>query len=291
MNTPLNDSPVWLITGCSSGLGRALAARVLARGHRLIATARQPETLDELVAADPSRCRALALDVADASQVAPVVAQAAEIFGRLDVVVNNAGYGLVGAVEEYDEAQITRNFETNFFGALRVIRAALPILRAQRRGHFVNISAAAVIANYAGFSIYGATKWALEGLSESLAAEVRPLGLKVTIVQPGPFRTEFISRSLERASAAIPDYEASSGKFRRFLETMNGRQPGDPAKAADAIIAAVESDNPPLRLVLGKYAIDKTRRKLGSAARELDAGSAAGAATDFTMEGPAEAAR
>lgn len=291
MNTPLNDSPVWLITGCSSGLGRALAARVLARGHRLIATARQPETLDELVAADPSRCRALALDVADASQVAPVVAQAAEIFGRLDVVVNNAGYGLVGAVEEYDEAQITRNFETNFFGALRVIRAALPILRAQRRGHFVNISAAAVIANYAGFSIYGATKWALEGLSESLAAEVRPLGLKVTIVQPGPFRTEFISRSLERASAAIPDYEASSGKFRRFLETMNGRQPGDPAKAADAIIAAVESDNPPLRLVLGKYAIDKTRRKLGSAARELDAGSAAGAATDFTMEGQAEAAR
>ena len=291
MNTPLNDSPVWLITGCSSGLGRALAARVLARGHRLIATARQPETLDELVAADPSRCRALALDVADASQVAPVVAQAAAIFSRLDVVVNNAGYGLVGAVEEYDEAQITRNFETNFFGALRVIRAALPILRAQRRGHFVNISAAAVIANYAGFSIYGATKWALEGLSESLAAEVRPLGLKVTIVQPGPFRTEFISRSLERASAAIPDYEASSGKFRRFLETMNGRQPGDPAKAADAIIAAVESDNPPLRLVLGKYAIDKTRRKLGSAARELDAGSAAGAATDFTMEGQAEAAR
>lgn len=291
MNTPLNDSPVWLITGCSSGLGRALAARVLARGHRLIATARQPETLDELVAADPSRCRALALDVADASQVAPVVAQAAEIFGRLDVVVNNAGYGLVGAVEEYDEAQITRNFETNFFGALRVIRAALPILRAQRRGHFVNISAAAVIANYAGFSIYGATKWALEGLSESLAAEVRPLGIKVTIVQPGPFRTEFISRSLERASASIPDYDPSSGKFRRFLETMNGRQPGDPAKAADAIIAAVESDNPPLRLVLGKYAIDKTRRKLGSAARELDAGSAAGAATDFTTEGHAEAAR
>ncbi|PHX72158.1 MAG: short-chain dehydrogenase/reductase [Opitutia bacterium] len=291
MNTPINDSPVWLITGCSSGLGRALAARVLARGHRLIATARQPETLDELVAADPSRCRALALDVADASQVAPVVAQASEIFGRLDVVVNNAGYGLVGAVEEYDEAQITRNFETNFFGALRVIRAALPILRAQRRGHFVNISAAAVIANYAGFSIYGATKWALEGLSESLAAEVRPLGLKVTIVQPGPFRTEFISRSLERASASIPDYEPSSGKFRRFLETMNGRQPGDPAKAADAIIAAVESDNPPLRLVLGKYAIDKTRRKLGSAARELDAASAAGLATDFTMEGQAEAAR
>jgi NAD(P)-dependent dehydrogenase (short-subunit alcohol dehydrogenase family) len=277
----VNDAPVWLITGCSTGLGRALAARVLARGHRLIATARHPETLAELVAVDPSRCRALALDVADAPQVPAAVAQAAEAFGRLDVVVNNAGYGLVGAVEEYDEAQIVRNFETNFFGALRVIRAALPILRAQRRGHFVNISAAAVIANYAGFSIYGATKWALEGLSESLAAEVRPLGLKVTIVQPGPFRTDFVSRSLERASASIPDYEPSSGKFRRFLETMNGRQPGDPAKAADAIISAVESDNPPLRLVLGKYAIDKTRRRLAAAARELDAGSATGLATDF----------
>ena len=287
--SPVNDTPVWLITGCSSGLGRALAARVLARGHRVIATARQPETLAELVAADPHRCRALALDVADAPQVAPVVAQAAGAFGRLDVVVNNAGYGLVGAVEEYDEAQITRNFETNFFGALRVIRAALPILRAQRRGHFVNLSAAAVIANYPGFSIYGATKWALEGLSESLAAEVRPLGLKVTIVQPGPFRTDFVSRSLERATGHIPDYDPSSGKFRRFLETMNGRQPGDPTRAADAIIDAVAAENPPLRLVLGKYAIDKTRRKLASAARELDVGSATGLATDFSADGEARA--
>ena len=283
--TSLNDTPVWLITGCSSGLGRALAERVLARGHRLIATARQPETLADLVDANPSRCRAFALDVTDAPQIVSVVAQAAAVFGRLDVVVNNSGYGLIGAVEEYTETQITRNFETNFFGSLRVIRAALPILRAQKRGHFVNISAAAVIANYAGFSIYGAAKWALEGLSESLAAEIRPLGLKVTIVQPGPFRTHFISRSLERATGQIPDYEQSSGKFRRFLETMAGRQPGDPNKAADAIIDAVGSENPPLRLVLGKYAIDKARRKLGSAARELEAGNALGLATDFTTAG------
>lgn len=287
----VNHPPVWFITGCSSGLGRALAARVLAWGHRLIATARDPETLAELVATDPDRCRALALDVADAAQVASVVAQAAEAFGRLDVVVNNAGYGLVGAVEEYDDAQITRNFETNFFGALRVIRAALPILRSQRRGHFVNLSAAAVIANYPGFSIYGATKWALEGVSESLAAEVRPLGLKVTIVQPGPFRTDFVARSLERATRQIPDYDSSSGKFRRFLETMSGLQPGDPTKAADAIIAAVAAENPPLRLVLGKYAVDKARRKLAAAARELDAGGAAGLATDFTANGAAEATR
>jgi NAD(P)-dependent dehydrogenase (short-subunit alcohol dehydrogenase family) len=213
-----------------------------------------------------------------------VVAQAAAAFGRLDVVVNNAGYGLVGALEEFDDAQIARNFETNFFGALRVIRAALPILRAQRRGHFVNISAAAVIANYPGFSIYGATKWALEGVSEALAAEVRPLGLRVTIVQPGPFRTDFVARSLERAARQIPDYDPSSGKFQRFLEAMDGRQAGDPGKEADAIMAAVAADHPPLRLILGKYAIDKARRKLAASARELDAGSAAGLATDFVAE-------
>jgi NAD(P)-dependent dehydrogenase (short-subunit alcohol dehydrogenase family) len=277
--------PVWFITGCSRGIGRALAERVLARGHRLIATARHPDTLTDLAGAYPDRCRVLALDVADAAQVTTVVEQAAEAFGRLDVVVNNAGYGLIGAFEETDDEQIVRIFEANFFGALRVIRAALPIMRAQRRGHFVNLSAAAAIANYPGFSIYGATKWALEGVSESLAAEVRPLGLKVTIVQPGPFRTEFGSRSLERAAGQISDYEPSSGKFRRLLETMAGRQPGDPAKAADAIIAAVASDNPPLRLVLGKYAVDKARRKLVTAARELDAVSDAGRAADFATDG------
>ncbi|MDI1319047.1 MAG: SDR family NAD(P)-dependent oxidoreductase, partial [bacterium] len=219
--------------------------------------------------------------VADAAQVAATVSAAAAAFGRLDFVVNNAGYGLIGALEECDEAQIARNFEVNLFGALRVIRAALPLLRAQRRGHFVTISAAAVIANYAGFSIYGASKWALEGASEALAAEVRPLGLKVTIVQPGPFRTDFIARSLERASGHLADYDATSGKFRSYLETMTGRQPGDPLRAAAAIFTAVTAANPPFRLVLGKYAHDKARRKLPAAARELDATGELGLATDF----------
>jgi len=280
----MNDftsSPVWFITGCSSGLGRALAAHVLKRGQRVVATARQPEELGELVERYPDQCRALAFDVADPAQAARVVPEAAGILGRLDVVVNNAGFGLVGALEELGDAQIMRNFETNFFGAVRVMRAALPILRAQRRGHFVNISAAAAIANYAGFSIYGATKWALEGASEALAAEVRPLGLKVTLVQPGPFRTEFISRSLERAESNLADYDATSGKFIRFMDTMSGRQPGDPDLAAAAIMAAVESEHPPLRLVLGKYATDKARRKLVTASRELDAWAGIGAATDF----------
>jgi len=278
MTTP----SVWFITGCSTGLGRALASRALAAGHRVIATARQVEQLAELVAAHPATCRALALDVTVPASVMAAVSEAANAFGRLDVVVNNAGVGLVGAFEELGAAQITRNFDTNFFGALEVIRAVLPILRAQRSGHIVNISAAAVISNYAGFSIYGATKWALEGVSESLASELKPLGIKVTIVQPGPFRTDFIARSLECADSQIEDYDRSSGKFLRFLESMSGMQPGDPDKAAEAIITAVNSRNPPLRLVLGKYATDKVRTKLAVAERELAAWERVGCPTDFT---------
>ncbi len=274
-------SLVWLITGCSSGLGLSLAAHVLARGHRVVATAREPATLDELAARHPETCRVLALDVTDAAQVRDVVARSAEAFGRLNVIVNNAGYGLVGAFEELGGEQIARSFNTNFFGALEVVRAALPILRAQRSGHIVNISAAAAIANYPGFSIYGATKCALEGVSESLAAELKPLGIKVTIVQPGPFRTGFIARSLERAGSHIADYDRTSGKFLRFLETMEGRQPGVPGKAAEAIMAAVESDSPPLRLVLGKYANEKARRKLADVEKELDAWEPAGLPADF----------
>ncbi len=282
MNEPVTPSRVWLMTGCSSGFGLALATAVLARGQRVVATARRLESMADLAARHPETCRAITLDVTDSAQVKSAVAEAAAAFGRLDVVVNNAGYGLVGAFEELGEEQIARNFSVNFFAALEVIRAALPILRAQGSGHIVNISAAAVISNYAGFSIYGASKWALEGVSESLAAELKPLGIKVTIVQPGPFRTDFISRSLERAGNHFADYDRTSGKFLRFLETMSGKQPGDPAKAAEAIIAAVESDTPPLRLVLGKYANDKARKKFTDAEKERAAWEHIGIPTDFT---------
>jgi NAD(P)-dependent dehydrogenase (short-subunit alcohol dehydrogenase family) len=277
-------SPVWLITGCSSGLGRALAERVLARGQRVVATARLPEKITDLAATYPERCLALQLDVTKPEQIATAINRTVATFGQLDVVVNNAGYGLVGALEGLSDDQVRRNFETNFFGALQVIRAALPTMRTQRRGHLVAISAAAVIGNYPGFSIYGATKWALEGAMESLAAEVRPFGIKVTIVRPGPFRTAFVGRSLEQASARWEEYEGTSGKFQRFLEKMEGTQPGDPERAADAIIAAVEAERPPLRLALGAYATDKTRRQLASATRELEAWSAIGLATDFSSE-------
>lgn len=274
------QTPVWFITGCSTGLGRSLAQAVLRHGYRLIATARHIDAIEDLVASHPESVRAFALDVTDAGEVAGVVARAAAAFGRLDVVVNNAGYGLVGSLEDVSEDQIIRNFQANFFGALHVIRSALPILRGQRSGHFVTISAAAVIGNYPGFSIYGASKWALEGACESLAAEVKPLGIRVTVVQPGPFRTQFISRSLERVPTVTADYDATSGKFLRFLESMDGKQPGDPDKAAEAIVAAVDSANPPMRLVLGKYAVEKARRKLVAAARELENWSAVGLATD-----------
>ncbi len=229
----------------------------------------------------PETCRALALDVTEATQVKSAIAQGAEAFGRLDVIVNNAGYGLIGAFEELAPEEIARNFATNFYGPLEVIRAALPILRAQGSGHIVNISAAATIANYAGFSIYGAAKSALESVSEALVLELQPLAIKVSIVQPGPFRTGFIGHSLRRAEKHIAEYDRASGKFHRLLETMDGKQPGDPQRAAEAIIAAVESKTPPRRLVLGKYAHDKMRKKLAAAERELTACEPVGLPTEF----------
>ena len=272
----------WFITGCSSGLGRALAEKCLAQGHRVIATARDPQALQQLTQNFSDTCRAFALDVTDAAQVADVVSKAAASFSMLDVVVNNAGYGLLGAFEELDRDAIARNFATNFFGALEVMRAALPILRAQRRGHIVNISAAAAIANYPGFSIYGASKWALEGVSESLAAELRPLGIHVTMVRPGPFRTEFVARSMEHAETSIADYACTSGRFAKLLESTDGKQAGDPAKAAAAIIAAVEAPAPPMRLVLGKYATAKSRKQLAVLEKELAQWQHVGLETEIT---------
>jgi NAD(P)-dependent dehydrogenase (short-subunit alcohol dehydrogenase family) len=275
--TPRN----WLITGCSSGLGLALAEAALQAGDRVLATARNPENLSCLETEFPGTCRTAPLDLTCPSHIPAAVETALAAFGRIDVLVNNAGFGVVGALEEIDAEQVARNFQVNFFGALELIRAALPSLRAQGSGHIVNISAAAAIANYPGFSVYGATKWALEGASESLAAEIQPLGLRVTLVEPGPFRTEFIGRSLERARGAIDAYAPTSGKFLKLLQGMQGRQPGDPAKAAHAILAAVQSPNPPLRLVLGKYAHDKRRKQIAALEAELSTWQAIGQPTEF----------
>jgi NAD(P)-dependent dehydrogenase (short-subunit alcohol dehydrogenase family) len=277
-------SPVWLVTGCSRGLGLALATAALARGDRVVATARNPASLSGLAAAHPETCRPLALDVTQPALVDTAVTLAVAAFGRIDVVVNNAGVGLTGAIEETPETEIARCFDVNFLGALRVTRAVLPQLRTQRSGHVVFISAAAAIANYPGFGIYGAAKRALEGAAESLAQEARGFGVRVTIVQPGPFRTDFAGEALPKTSTRLPDYEGTRGKFERYLASMHGKQPGDPARAAAAILAAVDAERPPLRLVLGAYATDKARRILAAAQREVDAWAPMAAATEFVSD-------
>jgi NAD(P)-dependent dehydrogenase (short-subunit alcohol dehydrogenase family) len=274
-------SRTWFVTGASSGLGRAIAEAAREAGDCVVATARQPATLAGWAAAAPERCLVLPLDVTDSPQVADAVAAAVARFGRLDVVVNNAGYGLLGAVEECDEAQIRRCFETNFFGALNVIRAVLPRFREQRAGHLVNITAAAAIANYAGFGAYGAAKAALEALSESVRAETALLGIKVTLVEPGPFRTEFIHRSLERATNRLADYDRTSGKFAAVLKAIDGKQPGDPARAAAAIVEMVRSGKAPFRMPLGRYMVKKLRDRGAELTRAADEGEAVAVSADF----------
>jgi NAD(P)-dependent dehydrogenase (short-subunit alcohol dehydrogenase family) len=272
---------VWLITGCSTGFGRSLAEAVLAHGDRLIATARKPEQLQALVDQYPDTAKAIRLDVTNADEVKTAIETALATFGQIDVLVNNAGYGLIGALEEVSDTQIQRNFETNLFGAIRMIRAVLPIMRQQKSGHIINMSAIAGFANELGFSIYGGAKFALEGVSEALYGEVRPLGINVTLVEPGPFRTDFIGRSLERVEQPIEDYQRTVGKFLAFLEKIEGSQPGDPAKAAEAIIEVVNSKKPPLRLTLGKYAYSKFRKKIETMTAELNAWEELAANTDF----------
>ncbi|MFO1461100.1 MAG: SDR family NAD(P)-dependent oxidoreductase [Verrucomicrobiota bacterium] len=280
----MSDSKrVWLITGGSSGFGRSLVLAALAAGDPVVATARNPDSLAGLEAASAGAMRILTLDVTRPDQVRSVVSEAAASWGRLDVVVNNAGYGLVGALEEYGDDQIERNLSTNLLGPVNLIRAVLPTLRAQRSGHIINLSAAAAISNYPGFSIYGGAKAALESITESLRLELAPLGIRVTLVEPGPFRTEFIARSLDRGASRISDYDGSSGRFLGFLQKVDGKQPGDPDRAAAAMVRMVHGDRVPLRLVLGKYAIDKTRKMLAAREAELKEWEAIGTATDFPV--------
>ncbi len=277
-----DTSRTWLITGCSSGFGQSIAEAALIAGDHVIATARKLADLETLEHIGAGRCHILALDITDAAQVKAVIAEAATITGRLDVVVNNAGYGLIGAVEECSEEQTRRNFETNFFGALNVIRAVLPVMRAQESGHIVNISAAAAIANYPGFGVYGAAKAAVESLSESLRTELAPHGIKITVVQPGPFRTAFIERGLDHAEP-MPDYAGTAGKFAAFLKNVDGKQPGDPERAAALIVKMVRDGQSPLRLPLGKYAVKKIRDTASARLRELESWEQEAKETDFSV--------
>ena len=261
------SSRVWFITGCSTGFGRELARAVLRHGHRVVATARNPATLDEFRAS--ANALALGLDVTDPGQIAAAVGEAEAGFGRIDVVVNNAGYGYLAAVEEGEDDEVRAMFETNVFGLINVTKAVLPGMRARRAGHVVNISSMGGRVGFAGIGYYNATKFAVEGLSEALAKETAPLGIKVVIVEPGPFRTDWAGRSLKVPKVAIADYAGTAGQRRDTVQGYSGTQPGDPVRAAEAIIRAVESPNPPLHLVLGRPAYDLVATTLKELGDEL----------------------
>jgi NAD(P)-dependent dehydrogenase (short-subunit alcohol dehydrogenase family) len=250
----------WLITGCSTGLGRALAKAVIAAGHNAVVTARDVGRVADLASGNTDRVLPVPLDVTDTTQVTDAVGQAEEKFGGIDVLVNNAGYGYRAAIEEGDESDIRALFETQFFGAVAMIKAVLPGMRARHSGAIVNISTIGVQIMPAGSGYYAASKAALEGMSGALYAELKPLGISVTAVEPGGFRTDFAGRSLTQSSTVIDDYAETAGKRRKEHDTAHGTQPGDPAKAAQAIIAAVEAAEPPAFLLLGNDALSTYRR-------------------------------
>jgi NAD(P)-dependent dehydrogenase (short-subunit alcohol dehydrogenase family) len=271
MSTPTDSSRVWLITGASSGLGQALAEAVLERDERVVACARRTDRVAELEERYPGRALAVRLDVTKPNEARAAVAAALEAFERIDVVVNNAGFGLFGALEELTDDDLRREFDTNVFGMLNVTRAALPRLREQRSGQIVQISSLEGVAPaVAGESAYAGTKFAVEGLCEGLAKDVAHLGIRVTIVEPGPLRTDFAAG----ATAQPPDdkdYADSVGKALEWFEDLAGNQPNDPRRTAEAIIAAVDADQPPLRLALGTEAVEAIRAKLDEQRAELDA--------------------
>jgi len=272
-------SKVWFITGSSRGLGRSLAEAVLAHGDLLVATARNPEQLGDLVSTYGEQMRAVALDVTNPEQVRTAIATAIGAFGRIDVVVNNAGYANVASIEETTEEDWRAQIETNLWGVINVTRAALPVLRKQRSGHFVQISSTGGRTGVAGLGPYQTAKWAVEGFSEVLSREVAPLGIKVTLIEPGGFRTDWGGSSMAYTEPS-EDYRST---VQSILDYHNqaGNEPGDPAKAAQAIITIVNEANPPLRLLLGKGAVQLARWIDQAKLAETDRWEKLSSSTDF----------
>jgi NAD(P)-dependent dehydrogenase (short-subunit alcohol dehydrogenase family) len=276
---------VWFITGASRGFGRELAASALARGDQVVATARDPRSVGEALREAGDSLLAQRLDVTDQEQAAAAVAAGVERFGRIDVLVNNAGYGLFGGIEEISDAEARALFDTNVFGLLNVTRAVLPTLRSQAAGHIVNIGSSAGFASSAGRGLYSASKFAVEGITEALHAELAPLGIHVTVVEPGSFRTEFLTADSKRqAGKDVPAYADTVGRLHAVIEANNGRQPGDPVKAVAAIRRLVAAAEPPLRLQLGSDCVTLVEGKLDSVAKELDQWRELALSTDFKPE-------
>ncbi|WP_112382049.1 oxidoreductase [Sphingomonas carotinifaciens] len=276
----MSDTPVWFITGCSTGFGRALAERVLARGWRVVATARDRARVADL-SGDGDSLLALDLDVTDAGQIAAAVDAAKTRFGRIDVLVNNAGYGYQAAIEEGVEEEIRAQFDANVFGLFALTRAVLPLMRHAGRGHILNITSVAGLAGFPASGYYAASKHAVEGWSDSLAAEVAPLGLHVSCVEPGPFRTDWAGRSLRQTPNRIAAYAETAGARMKSTSDISGQQAGDPVRAADAMIALTERADPPRHLVLGRWGHDAVVQRLRERLAEIESLRDEALATDF----------
>ena len=264
------ESPVWLITGCSTGIGREIARAALEGGERVAVTARNPASVSDLVAEYPGRAIGLALDVTEQSQIDAAVADTQAAFGRIDVLVNNAGYGYVSAVEEGVDEDVRRMFDTNFFGAISMIKAVLPGMRRRGNGYIVNISSMTGLVSNPGNVYYSTSKFALESLSEGLSKELAPLGLRVSVIEPGLFRTDWSSRSMQESEPTISDYEATIGVRRELIRSSSGGEPGDPRKVGEAILMLSRLESPPLRLLLGADVLAATRAKLSEFQASLD---------------------
>ncbi len=261
---------IWFITGISSGLGKALTQTVMEQGDFVIGTFRKQIQADAFNKENRDKAFALIMDVTNLTEIENSLKIIKEKFGRIDVLVNNAGYGFAGAIEESSLEETRAVFEANFFGTLQVTQMALPIFRGQKSGHIIQISSHGGFKAFTGFGIYNASKFAVEGFSEALAQEIEPLGIKVTIVEPGPFRTNFASDSFRQARTIIADYNETVGIFRQRIKAVNGKQEGDPLKASKAIFDITKLENPPLRLPLGKIAIVSLTAKLDSVMKDLN---------------------
>jgi NAD(P)-dependent dehydrogenase (short-subunit alcohol dehydrogenase family) len=260
----------WFITGASSGFGRLLTEYLLSLDAKVVATARNVETLQDLVKRHPGNVVTLELDVTKPYSIEKAVADALAHLGHIDVLVNNAGYGVAGAVEEVSESEYMPMFDTNLFGLINLTKALLPQFRERRSGAIVNFSSIGGLIGSPGWGYYNATKFAVEGLSEALSAELAPLGVHVMVVEPGPFRTQFLGRSGVEAKERVLDYELTAGKTREYFQTQSGKQPGDPQRAVEAVVAAVSDPNPPKHLLLGKLALTRFRKRLADWNEELN---------------------
>ncbi len=278
----ITETPVWFITGCSTGFGRELAKHALERGHRTVVTARNPDEVKDLAA--KGEALVLKLDVTDQGQIDAAIKAAEEKFGRIDVLVNNAGIGYFAAVEESEEDQVRRMFEINVFGLSRMIHAVLPGMRKRRKGFIVNLSSIGGLCSFPAVGYYNATKFAVEGLSGALWQEVEPLGIKVMLVEPSGFRTDWAGRSANESKRQIDDYAATAGVRRSQSRAISGKQSGDPVRAAHAILKAIESPNPPHHLLLGNDAYEEATAKLEVLRKEFSAWEAVSRGADFPKE-------